>query len=71
MAMMNVGKVRVVVAERDMRMVVHMRLLAVPCKVVFVLMVLVVHVAMRVLHRLMQVLMGMMFGQMQGDAQRH
>ncbi len=71
MAMMNVGKVRVIVAERNMWMIVDMRLLTVPCKVVLVLMMLVMRMAVRVLHWLMQVRMGVVFGQVQGNALRH
>ena len=68
---MNIRKVRMLVVERGVRMFMHMRLLAIESGVVWVLMMRIVHMAMRMLHRFVLMGMGVMLGQMQADAQRH
>lgn len=61
MAMMDVGKVRVGVGERDVPVRVAMRLGTVPVEIVFMLVVLVMNVAMGVFQCLVGVFVLMMF----------
>lgn len=70
-AMMHVGKVRMLVRHRLVPMGVGMWLLAIPRKGVHVPVVLVVSMAVVVLERLVHMLVGMPFAHVQPDADRH
>lgn len=62
---------RMLVDQRLVPMHMHVRLLAVPWKIMFVVMVFIVSMHVRMLHRLVHVLMFVPFTQMQPDAERH
>ena len=68
MAMMNVGKVRMLVRYFGMVVRVSMRLLFIPAGVVNVLMVIIVPMRMSVCERFMGVEVVVPFGQVQPDA---
>lgn len=69
--MMYVREMRMRVRNRCMPMRMAVRLFAVPCEVVLMLMMRVVPMPMRVIQRVMRVRMLVPFADMQPDAQRH
>ena len=69
--MMNIREMRVSVRDWCMAMRVGVRLVAIPCKVMFVLMMRVVAMTMRVVQRVMSVRMFMTFADVQPHTQRH
>ena len=68
---MNVGEMRMVVAQPTVLMLVTVRLLAVPRKRVLVAMMLIVAMSMRMQQGLMNVLVLMMLGYVQPDPHAH
>lgn len=68
---MNVRKMGVRVTQRPMRVRVSMRLLAVPGKVVLVLMMRVMPVRMLMVERLVSMLVKVLLGEMQPDPEPH
>ena len=71
MAVVRVRIVGVPVHQVFVLMRMRVRLPAVPCRIVLVLMMDVVYVAMAVLHRLVSVQVIVVLGEMQPDADRH
>jgi len=71
MLVMNVGKVRMAVANRFVVMLMGVRLDSVPLVAVCVLMMRIVHVCVSVRHRVMDVLVLVVLGDMQPDAKSH
>lgn len=71
MAVVDVRVMRVLVDQRFVPVAVDMRLLAVPRKVVRVLMVLVVAMRVRVLHRFVRVFVLVPLAQVQPEAEGH
>lgn len=71
MPVMDVGKMLMFVYQRLVLMMVGMRFLAVPWKVMAVLMMRVMDMCMRVRHTDMYMKVGMFFGQVQPDACSH
>ena len=68
---MDVGEMFMVVAQPTVLVLVTVRLLAVPCKRVLVVMMLIVAMSMRMQQRLMNVLVLMMLGYVQPDPHAH
>jgi hypothetical protein len=71
MSMMNIGKVRVPMAQPAVRMLVSVRLPPVPLEVMLVPMMLVMHMSMCVRKRLVDMLVLVALGNMQPNTERH
>ena len=68
MPMMDVRVVRMLVRDRRVLVLMHMRLMPVPLEVVHMPVVLVMNMGMAVLHGLMRMLVLVPLGQMQPDS---
>ena len=69
--MMEIGKMRVMVTQKPMRVSVGMRLAAIPIEFVLMPMMIVVRMGVRMQHRLVNMLMHVVFGNVQPDTDSH
>ena len=71
MPMINIGKVRMLVGQRDVLMQMFVRCFLIPIKIVHVIVMFVVCMLMRMLNGIMRVIMLVVLGQVQPDTHGH
>ena len=69
--MMDIGKMRMMMTQKPMRVRVRVRLAAIPIEFVLVPMMIVVLMGVRMRHRLVDVLVHVVFGNVQPDTDSH